>query len=265
MQIVGRHVLVTGASRGIGRALAEAFAAEGAQLALVARDAGALSDLAARLGGAAYAADLTDPAQVGGLVSAIEGDAGPLDVLVNNAGTEMTGHLLDTSAADLEALYRLNLLTPAELCRQVLPGMLERRRGHIVAMSSLAGVAIFPGLAAYGSSKAGLTHLVSGLRADLRGTPIGTTLVEIGPVATQMMERASQYAPTREAFSRMSRLGLLRQVPVQDVARATVAAVRTGQRHVRLPRRVALSAVLSETPRRLVELLLTGVRHQERS
>jgi len=263
-RLVGRRVLVTGASRGIGRALAHEFAANGARLALVARSGGELTELAQQLGGAAYAVDLSEPTQVRGLVAAIEDDAGPVDVLVNNAGIEMAGHLLDASAADLEALYRLNLVTPVELCRQVLPGMLARRRGHIVAMSSLAGVATFPGLAAYGSTKAGLTHLTSGIRADLRGTPVGTTLVEIGPVATQMMERATQYAPTRDAFARMYRLRLLRQISAQDVARATVAAVQTGQRHVRLPRRVAFAAALIETPRRTAEFLLTGVPHQER-
>lgn len=257
-------MLVTGASRGIGAALAREFAARGARVALVARSTDQTGDVARQLGGEAYAADLVDPAQLRGLVAAIEQD-GPLDVLVNNAGMEAAGSLVDVSADDLEAVYRLNLLAPVELCRQVLPGMLARGRGHLVAVSSLAGVATIPGLAAYASSKAGLTHVVSGIRADLRGTPVGTTVVETGPVATEMIERAREYAPTRDAFDRLLRLGLLRQISAPDVARATVAAVEAGRRHVRLPRRAAFSAALSEAPRRASELLLTGVRHQERS
>lgn len=265
MDVNGARVLVTGASRGIGRALAEKFAARGARVVLLARSTDQIADAARQLGGEAYAADLTDPAQLRGLVAAIEDDAGPLDVLVNNAGMEAAGSLVDLSADDLEAVYRLNLLAPVELCRQVLPGMLARGRGHIVAVSSLAGVATIPGLAAYASSKAGLTHVVSGIRADLRGAPVGTTVVETGPVATQMIERAREYAPTRDAFDRLLRFGLLRQITATDVARETVAAVQAGRRHVRLPKRAALSAALTEAPRRASELLLTGVRHQERS
>ena len=264
MDLVGRHVLVTGASRGIGRALAEQFAAAGSRVALVARGAQALDEVARAVDGAAYSADLADPASVAGLVARIEAADGPLDVLVNNAGVETAGHLLDPTSHEVEQLYRLNLLTPVELCRQVLPGMLSRRRGQLVAMSSLAGVAMFPGLAAYGSSKAGLTHFTAGLRADVRGSGVGTTVVEIGPVTTDMMERARRYAPTRRAFERMYRLGLLVEISPHQVAEATVEAVRNGRRHVRLPRRAAASAALTEAPRRATELLLTGLAHQDR-
>ena len=264
MDLVGCHVLVTGASRGIGRAMAEQFAAAGSRVALVARTRDDLDEVADAVDGTAHVADLADPAEVSGLVSRIEQTDGPLDVLVNNAGVETAGHVLDPSSADVERLFRLNLLTPVELSRQVLPGMLARRRGHIVAMSSLAGVATFPGLAAYGSTKAGLTHFMAGLRADLRGSGVGTTVVEIGPVTTDMMERAKQYGPTRLAFERMFRLGLLVEIGPDQVAEATVAAVRDGRRHVRLPRRVALSAGVTEAPRRVTELLLTGIQHRDR-
>jgi len=263
MDLVGRHVLVTGASRGIGRVLAERFAAAGSRVALVARTREDLEEVADAVDGAAYVADLADAAAVSGLVARIEQAGGPLDVVVNNAGVETAGHLLDPTSEEVERLFRLNLLTPVELCRQVLPGMLERRQGHIVALSSLAGVATFPGLAAYGSTKAGLTHFMAGLRADLRGSPVGTTVVEIGPVTTDMMTRVKEYGPTRRAFERMSRLGLLVEIGPDQVADATVAAVRAGRRHVRLPRRAALSAVVTEAPRRVTELMLIGVRHRE--
>src|SRR5215207_5634380 len=195
MELSGSRVLVTGGSRGIGEALARRFGAEGARVALVARSAAAIDQLAAELGGTAHAADLTDPRQVGGLVERIEAEGGPVDVLVNNAGMEGGGTFDDETAEDLEHLFRLNLLTPAELTRQVLPGMLRRGRGHLVNISSLAGCAVFPGMASYSSSKAGLSQLTAGLRADLRGTSIGTTLVELGPIPTEMLDRVEGCEP----------------------------------------------------------------------
>ena len=120
-------------------------------------------------------------------------------MLVNNAGIDLASHVRDQSAADLEAIYRLNLITPAELCRQALHPMLERGRGHIVNVSSLSGVAPFPGLAAYSSTKAGLTQFTAGLRADLRRTPIRTTVVELGPVPTDMLAHTGTYRPTRHS------------------------------------------------------------------
>jgi uncharacterized protein len=261
MDLAGSRVLITGASRGIGEALARRFATSGARVALVARTETAIKDLAAELEGTAHPADLADPHDVRGLVERIEGDGGPVDVLVNNAGTEDPGRFDEQSADDVERAFRVNLLTPAELCRQVLPGMLRRGRGHIVNVSSLAGTGVFPGLVAYSSTKAGLTQLTAGLRAELRGTPVGTTVVELGPVLTDMLARAEAYPPTREAFDRFYRLHLLVPgVSAEDVASDLVAAVRSGRRHVRHPKRAIAFPLLAEAPRRAVELLLTGVR-----
>jgi len=263
MNLPGSRVLVTGASRGIGAALATEFAAAGARVVLVGRDATALDEVARRVGGVAWVTDLADAEEVRGLVKRIEATAGPLDVLVNNAGVENSGGFADQSEEAVEASYRVNLLTPAQLCRQALPGMLARGRGHIVNISSLAAFSAFPGLAVYGSSKAGLTQLTAGLRADLRGSQVGTTIVELGPVATAMLARVKIYAPTGDSFARMYRLGLIVDVHPETVARATVGAVGTGRRHVRLPRRSALAARLAASPRRTTELLLAGVHHQQ--
>ena len=265
MDLHGKRAVVTGASRGIGAAIAERLAGAGARVALVARSAGPLQQLADRLGGSAYAVDLSDAAQVSGLIERIEADGGPVDLLVNNAGLEATAAITSQSAGDVQAIVQVNLVTPIELCRQVLPGMLARGRGHVVNVSSLAGVAAFPGFSTYGATKAGLTHFTSGLRADLRGRPVGTTVVEIGPVPTEMLDVAKSYPPTGLSFRRMYRVGLLTDITVDQVAAATVAAVESGRRHVRLPRRVALTSMLAEAPRRATGWVLTGVPHQPRA
>src|SRR5690348_1482988 len=130
MEISGSRVLVTGASRGIGRELARGFAAAGADVALVARSAAVLEALARELGGRAYDADLTDRGELRGLADRIEAD-GPIDILVNNAGDECIGRFTDMDADTLAFLIHLNVLAAAELSRQVLPRMLARGRGHI--------------------------------------------------------------------------------------------------------------------------------------
>src|SRR3954451_922860 len=146
MELSGTRVLITGASRGIGEALARRFATAGARVALVARSEEPLERLAGDTGGAAFPADLNDPAAVRALIGRVEADGGPVDVLVNNAGIDLAGWLPGTDPVDLERLYQVNLVAPAVLCRQVIPGMLQRGRGHIVNVSSLSRVAAFPGL-----------------------------------------------------------------------------------------------------------------------
>ena len=261
MDLQGRRVLITGASRGIGEALARRFSMEGAQVALVARSAGAIEKLAADLGGTAHPADLGDRAQVATLIERVENEAGPIDVLVNNAGLAPTfGAFPDWPADELEQTYRVNLLAPAELCRHVLPGMLSRGRGHIVNVSSLAGCGVFPGLTVYSSTKAGLSQLTAGLRADLKGLPVGTTLVELGPIPTEMLDAVDDYKPTADSFRRFYRMQLLTDVSKEKVADDVVEAVVRGRRHVRHPKRAIAFPLLTEAPRRTVELFLAGVK-----
>ena len=261
MELRAAHVLVTGASRGIGLAMAERFADAGANVSVAARGEEALRALAGRIGGQAHVADLLDPEDRRGLIARVEEAGGPLDILVNNAGVDLTGAFDHLTADELERVFTLNALAPAELARQALPGMIARGRGHIVNISSLAGVAVLPGMAAYSATKAALTHLTAGLRADLRGLPIGTTVVEAGLIKpTELAESVLAYGPTRAAFARLYRIGMLADSHVDDVADAVVAAVASGRRHVRLPKRARLTPALVESARRAVELLLTGVK-----
>ena len=259
MELDDRGVLITGASRGIGEAMAKAFAAAGARVVVLARDAARLNDVAAAVKGTAIVADLTDRDVVDGLWDRVEGEAGPIDVLVNNAGIDLCGPFVRHSPSELETVVRLNLITPMELARQALPAMLGRGRGHIVNVSSLAGVGAFPGLAPYAATKAGLSQFTAGLRADLRRTRIKTTLVELGPVRTDMLDSVYSYEPTRRAFARAMRIGVLAAVDRDPVAADVVAAVQRGRRHVRHPKRAMLFPLLAEAPRRITEVLITGV------
>ncbi len=259
MRVAGAHVLLTGATGDIGARLATRFARAGADVTLVARSREALDALVAEVGGRAVACDLTDRTELRTLVRRVEGSHRPVDLLVNNAAVETTAHVADLTADELEQVVALNLLAPAELCRQVLPGMLGRGRGHLVNISSMAGVATFPGLAAYGATKAGLTHLTSGLRADLRGGPVRTLAVELGPVSSRMMDRIGGHRPSAAAFDRVLRARLLTMLDPDDVARRVVAAVEQDRHHLRMPRRAAPVAALSHAPRVLVRAMLTGI------
>jgi uncharacterized protein len=262
MELRGKRVLITGASRGIGESLSHAFAGAGAAVALVARTKDAIRELAAELWGTAHPADLSDPTQVADLIGHVEDEAGPIDVLVNNAGVGTPAVFAD--ASDLRETTQVNYLAPAELCRQAIQRMLGRGGGggHIVNISSLAGCGVLPGMVTYSASKAALAHFTSGLRADLRGLAVGTTLVELGPIPTDMLAQTDDYEPTAAAFRRFYRMRLMVDVPREKVADEVVEAVQKGRKHVRLPKRAALFPMLCEAPRRVTELILSGVPHR---
>jgi short-subunit dehydrogenase len=146
------------------------------------------------------------------------------------------------------------------MSRAVLPGMIRRRRGHILNVSSLAGTNALPGVTPDSSSKAGLSHFTAGLRAELKGTAVTTTLAEIGPVEGEMMDSLRSYEPTRRALHRLKVLQLEVDLEPRVVVLALTDAIERERRHVRLPKRDVLFPMMVETPRRLTELLLTGVR-----
>jgi short-subunit dehydrogenase len=252
-----RRVLLTGATRGIGRALAERLAAEGARLALVARSEGPLRELAGRLGAHAFAVDLADETAVRGLIGRIESEAGPIDVLINNAGVSNIGYVLDQKPDDVERLFRTNLLTPIHLCQQVIPRMLARGSGHVVNVASIAAVMTPPGLVHYGASKAGLAHYTAGLRMDLRGLPVGLTLVQIGSTATDMDDATQAYPP----YAAMRRGRPVEQVrfPISQVVGGVVEAIRQNRPHVVLPKPLWAVAGWTEIPRWLTRLVFRRV------
>lgn len=250
MELSGKRVVVTGASRGIGRGLAEAFAGRGAQLALVARNGAELGALAERLGGTAYPADLGVPGARAQLAERLLGD-GPVDVLVNNAGVSHVGHVLSRTNAQLREVIELNLVAPIELCLAVLPGMIDRGQGRIVNVSSMAAAAVPPGLAFYGASKAGLSQFTAGLRQDIRVPGVGFTLVEIGSVDTEMDAASRHYGPIKAMTEQSARspVPLDSVMKVEDVAATIVDAVVHDRDAVRLPWTMAWASVLTQIPR----------------
>jgi short-subunit dehydrogenase len=262
MELHGTRVLVTGASRGIGRALAREFASAGARVALVARDADALHALAEELGGTAHPADLLDPVQVGHLIHRVEDEAGAIDVVVNNAGLAAAGPLWDHADHDVAAQVQVNLTAPLELCRQAIPRMLRRGGGHLVNVASLAALAAVPGMSTYAATKAGLAHGSAALRDELRGLPIGVTTVMVGGVPTDLLAHGEEYPPYHKAFQRLRRIQLVPDTDPEHLAAAVVRGVRRGKRTVYLPRRALPFVGAVEAPRKVLNLALVGVKRR---
>lgn len=189
--LAGRTALVTGASRGIGAAVARGLARRGVRVALLARGEEALRALAGELGAGSIVvpcdvrdADATERA-ARSLTETLDG--GP-DIVVNNAGAFMIAAAHKTSIDDFRATLEINLIAPFALVRAFLPAMRQRARGHVVTIGSVADRAIFPGNAAYSASKYGLRAMHEVLRAELRGTGVRTTLVSPGPVDTALWD-----------------------------------------------------------------------------
>lgn len=182
------HVVITGASSGIGEAIAREWAKAGAKITLVARRKELLDKLAAEIGGGALvvAHDLADSARATEWIAAAEATHGPIDVLVNNAGMENVGSTAASDTVTALKLLHLNLLTPLLLTRTLLPQMILRRTGTIVQVASVAGLVAPPGQAWYGASKAGLAQFTETLRSELGGTGVHVCVVYPGPVKTPM-------------------------------------------------------------------------------
>lgn len=191
-ELTGRAALVTGASRGLGRHIARALADEGMHLALTARSEEDLRELASdlRTGGTAAAvipADLTDRDAVEALAHRSEEELDGVDVLVNNAGVMESGPYHRRDAADVARAVELNLLAPMLLSRTLLARMLERGRGHVVNLASLAGKAGPPFEAVYGATKAGLIGFTQSLRREYHGTGVSASAICPGYVTSAGM------------------------------------------------------------------------------
>jgi short-subunit dehydrogenase len=232
------HIVVTGASSGIGQALARELATlSGARLTLVSRRADRLAEVARELSCPAHfiARDLSSTGGVEDFLDAAEAVHGPVDVLVNNAGSQV---LADTSRVDVdegEASLRLNLMTPLRLTRRVLPGMLARRSGAIVDITSLAALAPTPRMTYYNASKAGLAAASEALRGELRGTGVRVLTVYPGIIDETQLAQA--------ALARYESSALLRLQPrgsSAELARRVRRSLERGDARLIYPRVNAL-------------------------
>ena len=216
MQLRGSTALLTGASRGIGAVLAPALAAEGINLVLAARDAENLERVRARCASfnvsvRVITVDVCVAADRARLVQ----EAGPVDILINNAAIQLASAVVDQTSRDVDSQIVTNLIAPIELTRMLLPGMLERRRGAIVNISSMSGKAATPYNAIYAAAKHGLNGFTASLRYELDGSGVHAGLVCPSFVAsTGMWAATGQRAPA-----------LMREVSPEKVVRAVFAVL----------------------------------------
>jgi NAD(P)-dependent dehydrogenase (short-subunit alcohol dehydrogenase family) len=196
-QLAGKVALITGASRGIGFAIANSLAEMGAKIALCARDSGKLASAVAQIErtGAtvlACAADISRPPDITTLVQKTEQSLGPIEILINNAGIGIFGPIQQTSESDWDAVLDTNLKSVFLLSRAVAPGMISRGAGHIINIASLAGKNSFAGGAIYCASKWGLLGLTECMAEDLRAFGIRVSAVCPGSVATDFSPHANK-------------------------------------------------------------------------
>lgn len=234
--LFGQVAVVTGASSGIGRALAKELAAHGCTLGLVARREAELLSLAEEIraagGTAAHAvADVGDPVQLTAAIAAIRTALGPIQLLIANAGVGKETALDPVNVADVEAMVRVNLLGVVYSFAAVMPEMLSNRSGHLVAISSLAAFRGLPGESAYCASKAAVNVYLDGLRIHLRNSGVKVTTVCPGFVTTAMTAHNTFAMP-----------GL---VSAEVAARRIVRAIRAGKKVYSFPLRLELLIKLS--------------------
>ncbi len=229
----GQAALVTGASGGIGGAIARALHAQGAAVALSGTRADALAALAAELGERAHAlpADLADPAAPDALVKQAEAALGRLDILVNNAGVTRDTLVLRMRDEDWQAVLDVNRGAAFRLTRTALRGMVRRRHGRIVSITSVVGVTGNPGQANYAASKAAIVGMTKSIAAEVATRGITVNCVAPGFIATAMTDRLGDEQRARIAATiPMGRLGGAEEVAAAVAYLASAeAAYVTGQ------------------------------------
>jgi 3-oxoacyl-[acyl-carrier protein] reductase len=187
----GKKALITGGGKGIGRALAVALAQEGVDIALMGRSAGSLESVAKELSGmgvkVAYAtADVSDMNAVNTAVTHLTKELGEIDILINNAGIAAFGGFLELEPAQWEQIIQVNLMGVYYVTRAILPGMIERKTGDIINISSTAGQRGAPLTSAYSASKFGLLGLTESLMLEVRKHNIRVSALTPSTIATDM-------------------------------------------------------------------------------
>ena len=243
MRLQNARVIVTGASQGIGRAIALEFGRRGARVALASRDRPALEEVAASIkaeGGTAVVipTDVTAEGAVKRLADEAIRELGGIDILVNNAGRGMSATIGDASSADVEALFALNVLAAGAAIRAVLPIMRAQRSGMIINISSMAGRVVVPRIGYYSASKFALTAIGDALRME--ESHRGIKVMNVFPGTTR-----SNFGENRLGSRGRQAHQLLPPVSAEKVARRIARAVARNQRSVYIswfPDRAGLAA-----------------------
>jgi uncharacterized protein len=218
MEISGSTVLLTGATGGLGHAIARALSAKGAQLILTGRRTDVLEPLAAELGARALAVDLSELAEVERLLS----EAGEFDILVANAALPASGLLDSFTMEEIERALDVNLRTPIAMAHALAPAMVKRGRGHLLFMSSLSGKTATAGSSIYNATKFGLRGFAMAMRAELHDTGVGVSAVFPGFIREAgMFAESGVKLPT----------GVGTRSP-EDVAKAVVQAIERNRGEV---------------------------------
>jgi short-subunit dehydrogenase len=234
MLVRGGVALVTGASSGLGWATAELLAAHGATVLAHGRNEAALSSLAARTGAIPLVEDLAAPGAASRLAGKALAVADRVDLLVANAGTGYAGPLSTMDTARIGDLVAANLTAAMELTRELLPAMLERRRGGLYYVGSIAGRTGVSGEAVYSATKAGLDTFAASLQLELRDSGVRVGVFIPGVIATPFFERRGRpYGRIRP-----------RQLPVESAAGALLGLIESGGAQRYLPRWLGLPVAI---------------------
>jgi short-subunit dehydrogenase len=250
----GMTAIVTGASRGIGRALARELASRGVRVGLLARGREALDEAAEKLPGEdhiALAADVGKRREVERAIERFAKRAEGIDILAANAGIAHYGRFADTDVERAEEMVKVNVLGTIYAVHAALSHMLERRRGHIVVTSSGAGLRAFPEAAVYGATKAADRGFAEALRHELAGTGVSVTTVYPGEVATDLHSHERDILPDWRSNDD--------ELPPAQVATAIVDGIEADRREVTVPKIVRLLGLNGVSPR-LVDEILARIR-----
>ena len=233
IDLSGKNALVTGSTRGIGRAIAEAFSQSGARVAVVGRDQQRADEAAAAIGNGAkgFAADVTETATVAKLIDDVEKAFGSIDILVNNAGITRDNIVMRLKDEDWDIVQNANLRGAFAAIRAVSRGMMKKRNGRIINVASIVGLIGNKGQANYAASKAGLIALTKTVAKELGSRNILVNAVAPGFIETEMT--AAMTPEAREALGKqiaLERLGTVNDVAAMVTFLASdLAAYITGQ------------------------------------
>jgi short-subunit dehydrogenase len=257
----GTRALVTGASSGIGRALAQRLAARGAQVGLAARSSDALEALAAELPSppdrphVALPCDVAEREQVEAAVARFLAQAGGIELVVANAGIAHYGPFRELAPELVERMTRVNWLGTVWTVRAALEPMVAAGRGHVVIVSSGAGQRAFPDAAVYGATKAAQRAFGEALRHELAGTGVSLTVAYPGEIATGLHDHEKARMPVWYR-------GDARAAPPEALADAILDAVARDRRAVAYPRLVGLLGIANGISPRLADTILRRLRGQ---